>query len=491
MMRSGASYLAGLEDRRTVWLGTEQVDSVVRSPAFRNAAQSFARLYDLNRQSQWQSVLTCQDAQSDVRHSRAFLIPRSYADLVSKREAHKRWAEESFGFLGRSPDYMASGLAGFAARPDVFAGGSFDGSANVLALYQRAMEQDLFTAFTITNPKIDKTRSLAQQGALDDIGVRAVRETDAGIFVSGAKTIGTAAIFADEIIVGTIEPLPADDVDYALSFVVSPATPGVSLISRTSYESLARSAEDNPLSHRFDESDALLVLDEAFIPWERVLTYRDVQRTFAMWWDTPAYTNMAHQASTRFWTKLEFLAGLATLVCDSNGSTGNPQVRGQLGRLLGYVQLAKSTVLGAEAGFETRPEDGGAVRLNQEITYAQRVLAGELYPKFIHELRMLCGGALTHLPESVHDLDHPGIGPMLRRHLRSSQQSAEARIRLMKLVWDATGSEFASRHAHYEQFYQGAPHVYLAQMTFTGLPEQYSRFASQAFAAMEKQGADT
>jgi 4-hydroxyphenylacetate 3-monooxygenase len=33
------------------------------------------------------------------------------------------------------------------------------------------------------------------------------------------------------------------------------------------------------------------------------------------------------------------------------------------------------------------------------------------------------------------------------------------RIKLMKLAWDAVGSEFASRHVQYEMFYAGAPMV--------------------------------
>jgi len=33
------------------------------------------------------------------------------------------------------------------------------------------------------------------------------------------------------------------------------------------------------------------------------------------------------------------------------------------------------------------------------------------------------------------------------------------RIKLMKLAWDALGSEFASRHVQYEMFYAGAPMV--------------------------------
>ncbi|MFD3593421.1 4-hydroxyphenylacetate 3-hydroxylase C-terminal domain-containing protein [Nocardia sp. NPDC058640] len=47
-------------------------------------------------------------------------------------------------------------------------------------------------------------------------------------------------------------------------------------------------------------------------------------------------------------------------------------------------------------------------------------------------------------------------------------------------VWDVTGTEFAARHAHYEQFYQGAPHVYLNQLAGTPVATAMSEYAGTA-----------
>ena len=58
-------------------------------------------------------------------------------------------------------------------------------------------------------------------------------------------------------------------------------TPGMKLICRPSYElvaGIAGSPFDYPLSSRFDENDAILVMDKVFIPWENVLIYRDFER---------------------------------------------------------------------------------------------------------------------------------------------------------------------------------------------------------------------
>lgn len=463
MTRSGQEYLASLCDGREVWLDGERVRDVTRHAAFRNTAASVAHLYDLAHDSEHSPVLT-----SGGVH-RAFAVPRSYEDLVARRHAYKVWTESSFGFLGRTPDYMAGGAAGFAALPQVFTTDSFDGAGNALAYHRRLAEGDLYAAFTITNP---------QSGVgEDDLVVRVVAEKDDGIVVSGAKMIGTGAVFADEVLVGTIEPLAPEDVEHALCFSVPVGTPGLTLVSRTSYEAGARSVFDNPLSSRFDENDALLVCDEVFVPWERVLTYRNAEATAAMWWGTPAYLNFSHQAATRFWTKLEFLTGLAILLTRANNTSQLPAVTQSVGRLLGMVAQAKAFVLAAEAGYEQVDGGRGGVMPGREISYAQRIMAGEIYPRAVQEIKLLAGGGIIQLPASGGDLLHPQLGPVVRKYLRVPGTPAEDRVKLLKLVWDALGSEFAGRHEQYERFYHGAPHVYLTMQTWAGGAENCEELA--------------
>ncbi|MFI8827893.1 4-hydroxyphenylacetate 3-hydroxylase family protein [Streptomyces sp. NPDC053431] len=457
MTRSGQEYLEALRDGREIWLDGERVKDVTTHPGFRSSAASFARLLDLAAEPALRPVLL----RGGVH--RAYAVPRSYEDLVARRRAYKVWAEASYGFLGRTPDHMASGAAGFAARPGVFTGAGFDGAEQALAFHRRLAEGGLHCAFTLTNPAEE--------------AVRVVAERDDGIVVCGAKTVGTGAVFADEILVGTIEPLAPDAVEQALTFSVPVDTPGLKLISRTSYEQHARSVFDQPLSSRFDENDALLVCEDVFVPWERVLTYRDPATTAAIWWETPAYLNFTHQSATRFWTKLEFLTGLAVLITRSNGTERLPAVAQALGRLLGMVAQAKAFVLAAEASWEEVDGGRGGVRPGQEISFAQRIMAGELYPRAVQDIRLLAGGALVQLPASGRDLLHPEVGPLLRRYAGTPEDTAEERIKLLKLAWDALGSEFAGRHEQYERLYQGAPHVYLTMQTRAGAADDCESLA--------------
>ncbi|MFE7512709.1 4-hydroxyphenylacetate 3-hydroxylase family protein [Streptomyces sp. NPDC057540] len=454
MTRSGQEYLEGLRDGREVWLDGERVEDVTTHPAFRASAASFAGLYDLADDPVHRPVLV----RDGVR--RAGAVPHSYEDLVARRRAFRTTARASYGFLGRTPDYMAAGTAGFAAAPAVFTGETFDGADHALALHRRLTEGDLHTAFTLTNPP-------AGHGG-DDLTLRVVEERDGGIVVRGAKTIGTGAVFADELLVGTIEPLAPDDTAHAVTFAVRLDTPGLKLISRTSYEERARSVFDQPLSSRYDENDAMLVCEDVFVPWERVLTYRDPAATGAIWWQTPAYLNLVHQSATRFWTKLEFLTGLAILLTRSNGTEKLPAVTQAVGRLLGMVAQAKAFVLAAEASYEQVDGGRGGVRPGQEISFAQRIMAGELHPRAVQDIKLLAGGALVQLPASGRDLLHPELGPLVRRYFATPGHPAEDRVKLLKLAWDALGSEFAGRHEQYERFYHGAPHVYLTMQTWAG-----------------------
>lgn len=479
MTRTGAEYVESLRDGREVWIDGERVGDVTTHPAFRNTVRSIAHLYDMTHDERYADVLTYPSPATGEPVGRGYQIPYSQADLVARRRATKTWAETTFGYLGRSPDYMASGWAGFAAAPGLFARGGQERADNLLAYYAHLRDDDLYQSHTIVNPQIDRSKPAAEQEE-PFLYVGVTEERDDGIIVRGAKMVGTAALFGDEIFVGTIEPLGPQDQDYALTFSIPFNTPGVKVISRASYEAAARSPWDNPLSSRFDENDALMIYENVFVPWERVFVYRSVELAFRQWWETPAFAYWIHQAATRFWTKLEFLAGLAIKVAKANNVIKMPLVQMQLGRVLTTVNLAKAAVLAMEANWEPVPGGDGAVMPNRSIAFAQRAWAPNAYVQLLEEIKWLAGGSLIQMPASYRDLVHPETGPLIERYVRSPGHPAEERIKLYKLVWDAVGSEFASRHEHYERFYHGAPYVNLPAAFREGAPDVCEALADAA-----------
>ena len=75
----------------------------------------------------------------------------------------------------------------------------------------------------------------------------------------------------------------------------------------------------------------------------------------------------------------------------------------------------------------------------------------------LNQIRGLLGGALIQLPATVEELRTPASAADIERYVRWPHASGEVRVKLLKLLWDAVGSEFASRHLQYEMFYAGEP----------------------------------
>ena len=55
------------------------------------------------------------------------------------------------------------------------------------------------------------------------------------------------------------------------------------------------------------------------------------------------------------------------------------------------------------------------------------------------------------------DFRNPELGQVLSQYLRGANISAEERVGIMKLAWDAIGEQFGSRSLLYEWFFAGDP----------------------------------
>ncbi len=161
-LRTGAEYLRSLNDGRQVFVNGERVADVSRHPAFREAARSVARLYDIAAAPENRELMTYPSPKTGAPVLRAFQIPRSHADLRARRLFHEKWAEATFGLMGRSPDHVAGFFTGYAAVPSVFAAAGQKYADNVVAFYEKMRDEHLYASYAIVPPQIDRCEARAQ-----------------------------------------------------------------------------------------------------------------------------------------------------------------------------------------------------------------------------------------------------------------------------------------------------------------------------------------
>lgn len=454
-MRTGAEYLSSLKDDREVYVNGERVHDVAHHPAFAPIATTMAELFD-KAADPANGMTTRVGGQDDIAANRVFTTPRSREDLTAFRHAVETWAQHTHGWVGRSPDHVGAFQAAFAAHPEAFVSDEYDFSGNVAAFHERMLRENLYVTYAIIPPQVSRADTAhAWAGELIQTGV--AEERDDGIIVRGAQMLATGGPVADEIFVSCIKPLTEEDRDFALGFVVPVDADGLKLYCRRPYAPAATSHYDYPLSTHYDETDALLVCDDVFIPWERVFIYRDVAGLRRQFFDTGAHVLGNWQAQIRFAVKLQFLAGIARKVAAVNGVDKFPGVVEKLGELASLASLVESAVLAAE--YTAEPDDQELWRPGARAVYGAMGLQAELYPRVLAILRDLVGGGVLQVPSSVDEMRNPDTRADIDRYIHSPNAEAAERVKLFKLAWDAVGSEFAGRHHQYEMFYAGAPFV--------------------------------
>src|SRR5437016_444845 len=398
-MKNGARHLSSLRDGREVYNLGCRVDDVTTHPAFRNSAASAARLYDFQSSPENVGMMTFASPQTGERVSRSWQLPANYADLVQRREALSAWAETHFGFMGRSPDHVASCISGMYMGIEQFEAFDAQRAAALRDYYAFARDNDLFLTYVIINPQADRSKGLTEQG--EHVAARICDRDSSGITVKGAKMLGTSAIMANEVFVTTIQPLKPDEEPYALSFAIPINTKGLKILSRKSYELAAGSIFDNPLSSRFDENDPVLYFDEVRVPWERVFIAGDIAMCQKQFHATPAHIYQNYQCQIRMMVKLRFFAGLGRKIAAALGTENLPQVRETLGQLAADAATVEALV----CAMELKGERQGAYFVpNRHLVYATLALTQQLYSKVITTLRDLAGGSMIMLPSGVEDL---------------------------------------------------------------------------------------
>jgi 4-hydroxyphenylacetate 3-monooxygenase len=485
---TGEEYLESLRDGREVWLYGQRVDDVTTHPAFRNTARMLARLYDALHNPEQQQTLTTPTDTGNGSFTHRFYKPwKDAGELVAARDAIAGWSRLSYGWMGRSPDYKAAFLATLGANTEFYE----PYQENARYWYKKTQEEVSYVNHAIVNPPVDRNKPLDEVG---DVYMHVVEERDDGLVVSGAKVVATTSTLTNYIFIGHNGALPIKTREFALVCMVPVATPGVKLFCRPSYEMTAAvmgTPFDYPLSSRLDENDSILVFDKVFVPWENVFAYGDPEKVNHFFPGSGFLPLFMFHGCTRLAVKLDFIAGLLLKGVEATGTKDFRGVQANVGEVLAWRNL----FWGLTDAMARTPMEwtNGYVLPNLEYGLAYRVMASIAYSKVKEIIENVMASALIYMPSSALDFNAPEIRPYIDQYVRGSNDyTAEERVKLMKLLWDAIGSEFGGRHELYERNYFGDHETIRFQTLFaaegSGAAARYKGFAEQCMAEYDLNG---
>jgi len=270
----------------------------------------------------------------------------------------------------------------------------------------------------------------------DRTALKIVRETHAGLVLSGKIGMHTSPAYAEDVYVGAFSGVDIDG--KRATFVVPVAAPGVTVICRKISPREANPFAA-PLSSRYDELDGQMWLDDVFLPWERVFLLDQSPEPIARWlfW---------HQLYC-WLSKAEFTLGLALACAHAMGLTAHEPTIEYLIDLIIDVQTVRSCQIAAELDPELTSE--GYCYPNHRHVAAGSIAMLQARPRMSEILRILPGSSLIVAP-SDRDLAAPAVAAGLEEAFGGGGYTAKQRSAVLQMAWDHVSSALDGRESAFE-----------------------------------------
>jgi 4-hydroxyphenylacetate 3-monooxygenase len=451
--RNGQEYIERLKKaKNNVWIHGEKVEDVTEHPSFRNVVRSMANIMDL--QYEKPDKMLYESPTTGDKVGLSFIAPKTKEDLVRRREMFTEWAAYSGGMMGRTPDYLNTSVMAFGTAETFFNQADPMYGENARNYYEYCRENDITLTHTLIHPQQNRAKKQAEQKD-PTVSAHIVEKNKDGIIVSGARLLATQGGITDEIVVfpSTLNKASIDDDPYAMAFGIPNNTPGLKFVCRESYD-IGKNQWDHPLSSRFEESDALVIFDNVFVPWDRIFVCGSSDICNRTYVETNAIVHMAHQVIAKNTAKTEFVLGVVLSIMDAIGIDRFPHVKEKASEIMIILETMRSHLFRAEQNASL--DQYGNMTPDFMPLNVARNWYPKMYQRIVEIVRILGASGLMGTPTQA-DFDNEEIGDLIHRYTQGANIDGFDRVQLFRLAWDISMSSFGGRQALYEYYFFGDP----------------------------------
>jgi 4-hydroxybutyryl-CoA dehydratase/vinylacetyl-CoA-Delta-isomerase len=431
-IRTGADYIESLRGRGlAVYLLGERIAEPVDHPIIRPSINAVAATYDLAARQP--ELATAVSTLTGARVNRFLHVTASVEDVVLQNRMQRRLGQATGTCFQRCVGMDAiNALYSVTFDVDRARGTSYH--PRLVSFVRQMQEENLVVGGAMTDPKGDRSKGPADQ-AEPDVFVHVTERRPDGIVLRGAKAHQTGCVNSHWIVVMPTMRLRAVDRDYAVVAAIPVTEKGLTFIyGRQSCDTRALEGSDVDVGNaRFSGQEALIVLDDVFVPWDRVFLDGETEFAATLVERFTTYHRRSYVCKTGVG---DVLIGAAALVADSNGVLGASHVKSKL------VEMThlNETIYGAgiASSYESRPTAAG----NYENDPLLANVCKQNVTRFPYEMARLAqdiaGGLVATLP-SDQDFKSEVTGPILEKLLRGREGvPTESRVRALRLVENMT-----------------------------------------------------
>jgi len=434
-MKTGSEYKESLKALNTrVYAFGEQITDLVDNPLTRPHVNAAAVTYDLAHDPLGEDLVTATSHLTGCKISRFTHIHQSTEDLVKKVKMLRMIAQRTGSCFQRCVGFDAlNATYSVTYEMDQQLGATYHQRFTEFLKY--VQENDVMVAGAMTDVKGDRSLSPSQQQDAD-MYVHIVEKNDRGIVIRGAKAHMTGIVNSHEMLIMPTTALKDTDQDYAVCCAVPVDAPGIIHI-------FGRQSNDDRKFGSIDQGnatfgavggEALTILEDVFVPWERVFMAGEWQYAGLLVERFASYHRQNYGGCKG--GVADVIIGATATMADYNGAGKASHVKDKLTEM---IHLTETLYCGSIAcSCEGRPTAAGSY-------YVDPLLANVVkqnVTRFIYEISRLshdiAGGLIATLP-SEKDLKDEKLGPLVEKYFRGvADVPTEDRFRMVRLLENMT-----------------------------------------------------
>jgi len=420
--------------KKQVFILGQKVENPVDHPMVRPSLNACAMTYELAQQPEYAALMLATSNLTGQTVNRFTHLHQSTADLVAKVKMQRRLGQMTGCCFQRCVGMDAfNAIDSVTYEMDRALGTTYH--PRFRRYLQQVQERDLVVDGAMTDPKGDRRLSPSQQ-ADPDLFVHIVERNTDGIVVRGAKLHQTGALNSHEIIVMPTQTLSAEDGDYAVAFAVPADAPGILMVYGRQ-PSDTRKLEDGQLdvgNREFGGHEAVIILDNVFVPWERVFMAGESAFSGLLVERFAGYHRQSYGGCKA--GVGDVLIGAAQSLAQYQGTDKASHIRD---KIVEMVHLNETIYAGGIAcSTEGRATASGTYLVDLLLANVCKLNVTRFPYEIARLAQDIAGGLLVTLP-SEKDLAHPEVGPYLEKYLRSVERyTTMERCRMLRLLENLT-----------------------------------------------------
>lgn len=410
---TGDEYLASLDDGRLAYFEGHPVDDLVTHPVFGPCVARIAEEYD--------GMLA---SGTDV-FSR---VPRSPRDL--------REQMEYVGPLGMMAQVTYVSLMTLTTAAGRLRAEDRRAAERIEAYVADVRRRDVRVTQGVTDAKGDRSKPPRRQSD-PDAYVRVVERRPDGVVIRGAKLHVTGSALGHELMIIPTKSMKPGEEDYAIGVVIPVSAPGVKIVNST-YAPRGGDPRSYPVSARVAYPEGFVILDDVFVPEERVLLDGLAAQagvfahSLGLWERLISLSKMVDEA--------HILVGLGYLIAEANGLLSISHIKDKLSEMVIHSALLRASL---EAAMQHCTIEPNGIAVPDELfTNAGKFHGAAHFTAMVRHLHDIAGGSVVTAP-SLLDLENPDVGPLVEKYITAAEAvDGEERLRLFHAIRDMTADTY-------------------------------------------------